>query len=50
MSDITSIEETVENPKHGGGRPKDKVWQYYNYNPTKHAGHYDARCKFCDTY
>jgi hypothetical protein len=59
MSDIISIEEpfttphsleTAENPKHGGGRPKDKVWQYFDYNATKHPGHYTARCKFCNDY
>lgn len=41
---LSDIEETE---KHGGGRPKDKVWQYFEFNPTKHAGHYDAKCKFC---
>ena len=59
MSDAISIEESfvpfhgseeAENPKHGGGRPKDKVWQYFDHNVTKYPGHYDAKCKFCEHY
>ena len=45
-----SQEMEIENLKHAGGRPKDKVWKHFDHNPTKHAGHYDARCKFCNYY
>jgi hypothetical protein len=56
MSDVISIEEPfvspeeTENPKHNGGRPKDKVWRYFDNHPTKHPGHFDAKCKFCLNY
>lgn len=46
--EIQEIE--IKSSKHAGGKPKDKVWQYFDYNATKHAGHYDAKCKFCDCY
>jgi len=36
--------------KHGGGRPKNIVWSYFEHNALKHPGHYDAKCKFCGTY
>jgi hypothetical protein len=36
--------------KHGGSRPKNIVWNYFEHNALKHPGHYDAKCKFCGTY
>jgi hypothetical protein len=42
-------EETIV-VKHGGGRPKNIVWNYFECNALKHPGHYDAKCKFCGTY
>src|SRR5277367_6573633 len=36
--------------KHGGGRPKNIVWKYFEHNALKHPGHFDAKCKFCGTY
>lgn len=47
-----NLESTTEtqNSRHPGGRPKDKVWDYFEYSPTKHPGHFDAKCKFCQYY
>ena len=59
MSDAISIEESfilfhsseeAKNLKHGKGWPKDKVWQYFDYNITKYSDYYDAKCKFCKHY
>ena len=52
MSDTINMEEPfeIQSSKHAGGRPKDKVWQYFNSNATKHPGHFDAVCKFCNFY
>ena len=36
--------------KHGGDRPKNIVWNYFEHNALKHPGHFDAKCKFCSTY
>jgi hypothetical protein len=36
--------------KHGGGRPKSIVWNYFEHNALKHPGHFDAKCKFCGIY
>ena len=55
MSDIVEesfihLEENQEivNPKHAGGHPKNIVWQYFNQIPTKHPGHFEAKCLFCN--
>ena len=40
----------VENTKHGGGRPRNVIWNYFENKPTKHPGHADAKCKFCNRY
>ena len=59
MSDAISIEESfvlfhnseeAKNLKHGKGWPKDKVWQYFDYNITKYFDHYDVKCKFYKYY
>jgi hypothetical protein len=42
-------EETIV-VKCGGSRPKNIVWNYFEHNTLKHPGHYDVKCKFCDTY
>jgi hypothetical protein len=39
--------EEVVVVKHGGGRPKNMVWNYFEHNALKHPGHFDAKCKFC---
>jgi hypothetical protein len=54
MSEIVE-EHSEENqeiaiPKHAGGRPKNIVWQYFDQTPTKHPGHFEAKCLFCDRY
>src|SRR5271170_3358682 len=36
--------------KCGGGRPKNIVWNYFENSALKHPGHFDVKCKFCDTY
>jgi hypothetical protein len=46
----TPEELNVEIAKHGGGRPKSKVWEYFEHNSTNHPGHFDAKCKFCNYY
>jgi hypothetical protein len=46
----TSEEINLERTKRGGGRPKNAVWQFFEHNALKHAGHFDAKCKFCDRY
>jgi len=43
-------ESNIERPKHPGGRPKDKVWQHFEQINTKHPGHFEAKCKFCEQY
>jgi hypothetical protein len=43
-----NLEKDVE--KHGGGRPRNVVWQYFDSKITKHPGHFDAKCKFCGNY
>jgi len=62
MSDIVLTEEPfatphsiseeidVERVKHAGGRPKNVVWNYFEHKAQKHAGHYDAKCNFCNRY
>jgi hypothetical protein len=44
----TPEEIDVEKTKRGGGRPKNIVWQYFEHNVTKHPGHFDAKCNFCN--
>jgi hypothetical protein len=46
----TPEELNVEIAKHGGGRPKSKVWEHFEHNSTNHPGHFDAKCKFCNHY
>jgi len=36
--------------KHGGGRPKNIVWNYFEHKPLKYSGYFDAKCKFCGIY
>jgi hypothetical protein len=38
----------LEIVKHAGGRPKDIVWQYFDQTATKHPGHFQAKCTFCN--
>ena len=46
----TPEELNVEIAEYGGSRPKSKVWEYFEHNPTNHPGHFDAKCKFCNHY
>jgi len=34
--------------KHNGGRSQNMVWQYFEYSPSRHSGHFCARCKACN--
>ena len=48
LTPFSNTDETDTNrQKHGGGRPKNMVWQYFDAIGTKHAGHFQATCKFC---
>jgi hypothetical protein len=49
VSPNSNLEEFVV-AKHGGGRPKNIVWNHFVHNALKYPGHYDAKCKFCGTY
>lgn len=50
VSPNSNPEEIIIVAKHGGGRPKNIVWNYFEHNALKHPGHFDAKCKFCGTY
>ena len=50
MPDIGLETTETENAKHPGGYQKDKVWSYFENRSTKHPGHFDTMCKFCDKY
>lgn len=43
------VENSLSNSKkRNGGRPKNAVWQHFEYSPSKHAGHFGAKCKACN--
>ena len=50
MPDIGLEITKTKNAKHSEGCQKDKVWSYFENRPTKHLGHFDAMCKFCNKY
>lgn len=49
LTPFSNPDETdINNQKHAGGRPKNMVWQYFDSIGTKHPGHFQATCKFCN--
>ena len=50
VSPNSNPEEIIIVAKHGGGKPKNIIWNYFEHNALKHPGHFDAKCKFCGTY
>jgi hypothetical protein len=34
-------------PKKKTGRPQSEIWQHYEKNPLKSAGHFSAKCNYC---
>ena len=45
-----SEEIDIERVKHASSQPKNVVWNYFEHKAQKHAGHYDAKCNFCNHY
>src|SRR5438045_2887874 len=45
-----SKEIDIERPKRDGGRPKNKVWQYFDQTNTRFPGKFEAKCKFYGQY
>ena len=38
------------NEKKQGGRPQSEVWQHFERIPLKSAGHFSAKCTYCEKY
>ena len=49
MSNNTDVDiNSLSNSKKLGGRPKNAVWQHFECYPSKHPGHFGAKCKACN--
>jgi hypothetical protein len=49
MSNNTDLDiNSLSNSKKLGGRPKNAVWQHFECYPSKHPGHFGAKCKACN--